>query len=282
MCSQTGGKPRAGTGRRLAVRIVPDPAHRKEVARRISTSTQLGNAAGKRAMQHSRSTLGPRGWAILTLVAGAGLASPFLRPPQVELAEQISESTLGLSSAPGRLAAVRLAVDSLPPHALPGTSSPTSTERGSTNSWGSQSQIPEWAQPTSPIDQLISQGAAPRWDQTAVSESPRLAPLQPWGTPTAVAPLPSQTIAKSADQQLSALPQPTHPLRPTITSNSLGTSNSAPAPTSPAAVSQLVVQQQIVQQAAPAQAVAPRAFVFQPGFPDRQQPAPKVTMRPAQ
>lgn len=238
-------------------------------------------------MQHNRSPLGPRGWAILTLVAGAGLASPFLRPPQVELAEQVSESTLGLSSAPGRLATVRLAVDSLPPHALPGTSpkGPSSkglSERGSTNSWGSQPQIPEWAQPTSPIDQLISQGAAPGWDQAAISETPRLAPLQPWGSPPAIAALPAQAVEDSVDQQHAMHPQLAHPLRPSIPSNSATTSDSPRATTSAAAVSQLVVQQQAVTQVAPPQVVAPRAFVFQPGYADRQQPASKVTMRPVE
>jgi len=197
-------------------------------------------------MQHNRSTLGPRGWAILTLAAGAGLASPFLRPPQVDLAERVSESPMAPTSFPAHLATARRerstrqgvlgASDSLPHGTLP--------EHGPSGQ--SPTQIPEWATPPSRLDQLISQGAAPPWRHENVVESPKLPPLDPWTSLPSLAPPPRPTAV---------LPQPSAPVAP-ATPGSLTATNITSALRSPSNE----------PTAAPP---APRRtqFVYQPGYP---------------
>ena len=51
-------------------------------------------------MQQKRSYVGPRGWAMLVLIGGEASASPFLRPPQIEMDANISESPLARKLRP--------------------------------------------------------------------------------------------------------------------------------------------------------------------------------------
>jgi hypothetical protein len=131
-------------------------------------------------MQNKRSYVGPRGWAMLVLVGGATFASPFLRAPRVEVGEDISESPLAYHTRPdGKLSEVSFSRQVSSP-AGDGMVSPASSSRQATdpNQLESPPTLPAWAAPRSRLDDLISMGAAPPWEDETPSGD--LAPLQPW------------------------------------------------------------------------------------------------------
>jgi hypothetical protein len=204
-------------------------------------------------MQHNRSTLGPRGWAILTLAAGAGLASPFLRPPQidplqVDLAERVSESPLASSSIPGHLTAAHGERNATVAVVNPVGTGANSTLPAQGHMGQSQMQIPEWATPPSPLDELISQGTAPPWRHEQVMNSPKLTPLDPWTSLPALAPAPRLAVP---------VPQPSVAAPPvtvgSLTATNVTSASRTPTPETPVA----------------AQPTKPKQFVYQPGY---QQP----------
>lgn len=134
------------------------------------------------AMQPQRSFVSPRGWAMLTLVGGATLASPFLRPPHVDVDSSVTESPLAKTRDPsGMVAAVsylRTAdVDTIADSARsPGQH--TGNQLPDFDSVESAPSLPAWAAPRSQLDELISQGAAPAWESE--SQQAKLQPFQPW------------------------------------------------------------------------------------------------------
>lgn len=147
-------------------------------------SSTAGFTLGSRrahAMHNNKSSVGPRGWAILTLVGGAALASLFLRPPQTQQTNHLNDSAASRPAWPGRLASAQLSgehtakrplevselvsqLDAAPMDAIQGSRLPTP-------------QLPAWATPPSPLDHLISQGTAPPWNH-----APPTQPLEPVGT----------------------------------------------------------------------------------------------------
>ncbi len=137
-------------------------------------------------MQEKKSTVGPRGWAMLTLLGGATLASPFLRPPSVEVDSAITESPLARSTSNpqnsvGQLASARSRTESA---AFPTAEELSAFSRQQMEiAAGSEPSLPSWAAPPSPLDALISQGAAPPWN--AEPPQTRIQPLRPWNSSNA-------------------------------------------------------------------------------------------------
>ncbi len=159
-------------------------------------------------MQNRKATVGPRGWAMLTLIVGAALASPFLRTPRVDVGAgtpQTSNTGTPLLAA-GQPAPADWFSGPLPPQ-------PTANQaagvpaRGAydwseltpaaSNSLGSAPpQLPSWAAPPSPLDHLIAQGTAPPWQGDGQSATgPQ--PLQAW---VGEAQCPTQTLDHSTSQ----------------------------------------------------------------------------------
>lgn len=163
--------------------------------------------------------LGPRGWAVLTLVGGATLAVPFLRQPRVDVEEFESKSPMSPASGLG-------------PFAASETTSRNTANIGSAfgdaalydgadfsqqivpPAGTSPTALPAWAPTHSPIDQLISQGTAPPWQSDAVRPS-TIKPLEPW------------TDAAGTSHQQQALPSTLARTWPDA--NSLPIVDSAPA-----------------------------------------------------
>jgi hypothetical protein len=140
------------------------------------------------AMQKKYS-LGPRGWAVFTLVGGVTLAVPFLRQPRVGVegfeiqspmspasglgpfaaSEPTARNTANNGSAFGSSAfgdaAVVDSADFSQQIVPPAGTSPTA--------------LPAWAPTHSPIDQLISRGTAPPW-QSDTARVSTIKPLEPW------------------------------------------------------------------------------------------------------
>lgn len=141
-------------------------------------------------MQEKQAYVGPRVWAMLILVGGATLASPFLRPPQVDLDVDatLTQSPLAHATSPslGQLASA---------HNLATYPEPTSQDltRGAQPA---SPPLPSWATPPSPIDGLISQGTAPPWNGD-VPQS-RIQPLQPWSDGRQPRALPSTNPSNSS------------------------------------------------------------------------------------
>lgn len=99
---------------------------------------------------------GPRAWAVLTLAIGAGLSSPFLRPPTSPVDHSLSESPLTRSGS--RLPAASVAFSR--PNELPWRDDPLLSASGG-GATESEQQMPPWAEIPSRIDELIAEGAAP-------------------------------------------------------------------------------------------------------------------------
>ncbi len=126
-----------------------------------------------------QSFVGPRGWAMFILLSGAALAAPFLRPPQVStgspaLDATVSESPLSPNYATGQLASMRYEAATGVAIGRPTTAIDSKIGTG----FQLPSALPAWATPASPLDALISQGAAPAWKSGA--KAAPLKQLQPW------------------------------------------------------------------------------------------------------
>ncbi len=220
-------------------------------------------------MQNKRTSVGPRGLAIITLVGGAALASPFLRPPQVDLVENITESPLTYPTSPGRLAATQHSAQTSTQNAarlplgsndqLPASASdvPDPFDTSYSSAPAAEPQLPAWAKPPSPIDHVISKGTAQAWRHESDAASSRLQPLQSWVGETA-----DRVVHHEALREVHPLPSMQPPqefsVAPPIVPPALGSLTSA---------SQSVPSHSPPNQIQP-QPSAPIAskFVFQPGF----------------
>ncbi len=215
-------------------------------------------------MQNKKSMLGPRGWAMLTLVGGAALASPFLRPPHVEPEGSVTESPLAFPNAPGRLASMslsrekssreqsdRMAVDVRHLSEIPVevTNTPNFTEP----------KLPAWATPASPLDQFISQGTAPPWRHELATEVDRMRTLEPWSNGT------SHVNSPPSTAQLHA---------PTPTQSTDESDLRGPNARSPGNLARATLHAHTATQPTPSQAAItaeatptrPAQFVYQPGY----------------
>ncbi len=236
-------------------------------------------------MQHKTSYVGPRGWALLTLVGGAALAAPFLRPPQST--EPIPDPQLPAAQTAGlaRLASMDLsAANPSGLGRLPNDRSPYDlsdlSQQITPPASAAPSQLPAWAPVHSPIDQLISQGTAPPWQPDSRTES-TLKPLAPWindlaadqppltpTSPTGAVALRAWPEANSlpvADRRRSALIEP-----PTV-GNVAPASSSSPGTImgSLAGTSQSMRAASTPRLRPPESSIAPparRHFVYQPGY----------------
>ena len=155
-------------------------------------------------MQEKRSYVGPRGWAMLILVVGATLASPFLRPPQVAIDNVVTESPLAYTNSPsqsaGQLTSARSSPDA---DAFPVVKDLTEFDRQRLG--GAQygePTLPSWATPPSPLDALISQGTAPPWKGDAPQS--RIQPLRPWSSDNLKTTALPSTLPSSAGEALRA------------------------------------------------------------------------------
>lgn len=236
-------------------------------------------------MQNNRTSVGPRGLAMITLVGGAVLASPFLRPPQVDLVENITQSPLAYPTSPGRLAspqpaaqhsaqpAAQLSSGSNDQHSASVANVPELFDTNNSSAQIVEPQFPAWAKPPSPIDHVISKGTAPSWHHQSDATSGQLQPLQSWVGGTAnrvvmhpesqheVRPLPST----QSPQEFVAAP----PIMPTTTLREPTTAQAVipPAIGSLAVASQAVPYQSPSNQTQPQPSIpATSKFVFQPGF----------------
>lgn len=143
-------------------------------------------------MQEKLAYVGPRGWAMLILVGGATLASPFLRPPQVDIDvdAKLTQSPLAHSNSPsigmGQLASAQhlATYPGSPSHEL------------ASGAQAASPALPSWATPPSPIDGLISQGTAPTWNGEVTQT--RIQPLQPWSDGREPRALPSTRPSNSS------------------------------------------------------------------------------------
>lgn len=155
-------------------------------------------------MNRTHAFVGPRGWAVLTLAGGAALASPFLRPPQVDSTHFGSPSAIAPNFTGEAISAIASAANlratHLPSaHALPGRVVsgvlPTTVSKLDEFADSSPPQLPAWVRPRSPLDDLIARGTAPldsarldsaRLDSAQAVETPplqarvELEPLRPW------------------------------------------------------------------------------------------------------
>lgn len=148
-------------------------------------------------MQQRKSFVGPRGWAMLTLVGGFTLAAPFFRPPDVDVEGAVKQPPNSHSTGLARLASMEFqAADPVGPtwdasdrssFGLPDLSRQILAPASS-----SPTELPAWAPVRSPIDQLISQGTAPAWHSGAERES-TLKPLRPWINQAGAGPLQTAT-----------------------------------------------------------------------------------------
>ena len=245
-------------------------------------------------MQHNNSYVGPRGWALLTLVGGAALASLFVRPPQAEEPAAAAKVPAAQPEGLARLASMDLSTAHS--NGLSRLTNERSLYELSELSQqivppaaAAPSELPAWAPVHSPIDQLISQGTAPPWQPDSESQS-ALKPLTPWindlanDKPLAALPSPPAAVAQRAwpeassvpvaDRHRSALSEPPRlgNIAPASSSSSgssssssssgsltgslAGTSHTMRAATTPR------LQPPEASNAAPAR----RHFVYQPGF----------------
>ncbi len=229
-------------------------------------------------MQNNRSPVGPQGLAMLILVGGAALASPFLRTPQVDLTESITESPLAYPGVPGRLASAQLPYENSDPLPVNVTNFTELLDDSSSAGRLGEPKLPPWAVPPSPLDHLISKGTAPPWRHEVEHETRKIQPLEAWvggaqmgrsqvtlegeagltantqplqSAPLAVPPWPTPNLREPMTAQV---------VTPQAVGSLTGTSLSPPNPASP--------PQTRSQPASPPAATPPaRAqFVFQPGF----------------
>lgn len=232
-------------------------------------------------MLNYRTSVGPRGLAIITLVGGATLASPFLRPPQVDLVENIAEAPLAYPASPGRLAslqhsaqpAAQLSHGSADRLSASVSNVPELFDTNNSAAHVTQPLLPAWAKPPSPIDHIISKGTAPSWRHESDAASGQLQPLRSWvgGTANRV------VVNPESQREVRPLPntQPPQefiagpPTMPTTTLREPTTDQAVlpPAIGSLAATSQAVPFQSPSNQTQPQSSIpAASKFVFQPGF----------------
>lgn len=167
-------------------------------------------------MQHKKSYVGPRGWALLTLVSGVALASPFFRAPDVEVDGELAAPPGSHTSGLARLASMEFpSTDAHDP--LQGASGRGQYDQSNLAqrilppASASPTELPSWAPVRSPIDQLISQGTAPPW-QAGSKGASTLKPLTPWvneagaGQPRSAALSPTAATAARGWPDATSLP----------------------------------------------------------------------------
>lgn len=244
-------------------------------------------------MQHKRTYVGPRGWALLTLVSGAALAAPFFRAPDVTTDDSLAAPPPSHTSGLARLASMEFpATDPGGPVQVTSDRDPYDLSEFSQQilppASASPTELPSWAPVRSPIDQLISQGIAPPWQSDSKTES-TIKPLTPWineagaGQPPPAALLPpAATAARAwpdATSLPSAAPMPAVDRRPAHHDSATAATLGNVAPTGSGAqgnlVGSLTGTSQTMRAAttprlrAPEPSTAPpaqRHFVYQPGF----------------
>ncbi len=237
-------------------------------------------------MQQKKSYVGPRGWAMLTLVGGTALASPFFLPPDVDVEGSVKQPPASHAAGLARLASIE----------LPGTDSSGLARTGSAFDLPDLSQqilpaagtalteLPAWAPVRSPIDNLISQGTAPAWQSDSAGES-TIKPLTPWingaGTVQPPPPLspplspPAATIAR-AWPDASSLPVADHrsahsgsasaPVLGSVLPAATGGQGSVGNLTSTAQTMRASTTPRLRPPERSPTAPAQRQFVYQPGF----------------
>lgn len=206
-------------------------------------------------------SFGPRGWALLTLVGGLLLASPFLRPPQVDVEEFARGSSMPPASGFGPFDTLESTTKK--PANIGSASSDSMSVDGTDFSQQivlpagtSPTALPAWAPTHSPLDQLISQGTAPPWQSDSASVS-TIKPLEPW------------VNSAGTSQRQHALPSALAHAWPDA--NSLPIADSAPelgrTPGSLAGTAQHVRRDTLPRLRPPAdQTPARPQYVYQPGF----------------
>lgn len=122
-------------------------------------------------MTENRISLGPKGWAILTLAGGAALASPFLHPPvarplhdspehntfaQNGRAQDSDWQSDSPSDSEGPDSVVRIVSGTLPSTTLASSDAP----------------MPEWARSRSKLDEIMAQGAVDAPINSTLSRNP--------------------------------------------------------------------------------------------------------------
>ena len=217
-------------------------------------------------MLASQGRLGPRGWALVTLLAGGLAASLFVRPqpPQPSAVDEPRGPTGGVT---GRLASSQRVA--LPAAAAAPTISDLDdlAPPGRAALRAGQAELPAWATPPSPLDALIAQGSAPPWHNPPAPQP--LPPPVAWTN----APLPSPNPAGAggiAPARTMSLPEAVSPV---------GAQLGAVSP--PAAPPPSTVTGSLTRAARPAVETAPTAvaapvlpppprrtpqYVFQPGY----------------
>lgn len=162
-------------------------------------------------MQPKKSYVGPRGWAMLTLVGGSALASPFFLSPDVDVEGSVKQSPASHAAGLARLASIEL--PSIDSNGFARTGSegsacdlPDLSQQILPPAGTSPTELPAWAPVRSPIDDLISQGAAPAWQSDSTRES-TIKPLTPWinGAGIVQSPPPA-AVAARAWPEASSLP----------------------------------------------------------------------------
>ncbi len=205
-----------------------------------------------------KSLIGPRGWALLTLLGGVFLAAPFLRQPSVDDASLTGESPKSTASEPSHFFAPEIA----PTSTASAPSDPMSDDFSGflkqivPPAGMSPTALPAWAPTRSPMDQLISQGTAPPW-QSDMSNVSTIKPLEPWAS------------GAGTDQPQPALPSTFASAWPDA--SSVPVADSLPAlsriPGSLAGTAQQVRPATTPRLQPPAnQTPAKPQYVFQPGF----------------
>lgn len=146
------------------------------------------------AMNRMHAYVGPRGWAVLTLAGGAALASPFLRPPQLDSARFEAPSATAPNFAGAHLSFPALdaspnSTQHLPTRVVSGAL-PTTLSKLDEFADASTPALPDWVKPRSPLDELIARSSTPA--TAAALESAALeSTATDAGLPTAGSPLAS-------------------------------------------------------------------------------------------
>lgn len=167
-------------------------------------------------MQQKKHHVGPRGWAVLTLVGGAALASPFFQSPTVDSEDAVTQPASSHSTGLARLASLEFSASDVNGHNGIGIQRSSYDQSDLTQqilspATASPTQLPAWAPVRSPIDQLISQGTAPPWQAHSETVS-TIKPLTPWtnqtqaGQPRTAAFPPPTATAGGAWPSVSSLP----------------------------------------------------------------------------
>ncbi len=136
-------------------------------------------------MNRTQAYVGPRGWAVLTLAGGAALASPFLRPAQIDSARLASgpatSELAAWSPIPSELDGFESSSNLLPGRIVSGTL-PTTVSRLDDWTTSEIPLLPKWVTQQSPLDELISRAKSPAPQPDSYVERPtaELQPLRTW------------------------------------------------------------------------------------------------------